>query len=814
MLVGRKLLLGLLVAAAPVFMAFGPTRAAEPAPLSAELENEHRAIEEHIRQFRADVDAQARLQRETLHQAALIVETDRDPVDVVVRRTRVLLEDLRALEGAPKLEREAEELAALETRSRETAIDDAKRMQLFAEVCALRRRIAFSNPLLDFDRIIFLKHDRARFEHMVDQYYGFHAEPRGGVYVLEHPFSDTPVIRDVLEGATVQNGRLEGRSLDGGSFISLDLDFDARTILFAWTEAQVPVEPTDYTPWELLFTPESTYHIFKAGVDGADLVQLTDGPVNDFDPCWLPNGRICFVSERRGGYLRCGIRPNPTYTLHSMDSDGSNITTLSYHETHEWHPSVNNDGMIVYSRWDYVDRDSDIAHHLWLTFPDGRDPRSMHGNYPAVRESRPWMELSIRAIPGSHRYVAVSTPHHGQNYGSMVLIDQQPPDDGAMSQLKRVTPEVALPEAEVRPGVPCDTHAGKNHGESEVYGTPWPLSETYFLCVYDRGQKNYGLYLLDAFGNRELLYRDPAIACLDPIPLRARPRPPVLPERVHRVAEGESATGYLAIMNIYESELPWPPDTEIAALRIVQLFPKTTPAQDDPNIGFGRNSLARGVLGTAPVEPDGSVYCEVPAQVPLYFQALDTQGRAVQTMRSATYVHPGETLTCMGCHEDKRRTVLGAGQLPLALQRPPSALDPEVDGAYPLLYSRLVQPVLDRHCVSCHDENDDAPGLAGDTFGEWGWSESYHALSNLVWAKHGGNGALRRNEISYSVPGEVGARASGLLKLLEDGHHDVTLPEADLRRLTLWLDCNSVFYGAYHEMLRQARGEAVKPTLY
>ncbi|MBN2308032.1 MAG: hypothetical protein JXR94_03625, partial [Candidatus Hydrogenedentes bacterium] len=540
---------------------------------------------------------------------------------------------------------------------------------------------------------------------------------------------------------------------------------------------------------------------------------------NDFDPCWLPNGRICFISERRGGFLRCGLRPDPTYTLHGMRDDGSDIITLSYHETHEWHPSVNHDGMIVYSRWDYVDRDSDIAHHLWLTYPDGSDPRSLHGNYPDTRESRPWMELAIRAVPGSHRYVAVSAPHHGQNYGSLVLIDVRESDDRATSQLKRITPDTAFPEAETQPGVPCKTHGGRNLRRAETYGTPWPLSETYYLCVYDRGQTNYGLYLLDAFGNRELLYRDPAVACLDPIPLRARPTPPVIPSRTRHAIEDRdepvASTGRIAVMNIYQSDFEWPENTRIAALRVIQIFPKTTPASTEPNIGIGAQSLARGVLGAAPVLEDGSVYCEVPAGVPFYFQALDAKGRAVQTMRSDAYVHPGETLSCQGCHEPKHETGPGPNRAtPLAIQRPPSPLSPpDTDGAYPVLYPQLVQPVLDSHCVACHKGHDEAPCLAGDTFGKWGWSASYQTLSRHAWAKHGGNGALARNETSYSIAGRVGANASRLLAMLEAGHHDVKLPDADLRRITLWLDCNSVFYGAYHDLERQAQGAVVMPAL-
>ncbi|OQW94807.1 MAG: hypothetical protein BWK77_08515 [Verrucomicrobia bacterium A1] len=216
--------------------------------------------------------------------------------------------------------------------------------------------------------------------------------------------------------AAVQSGRLQGRALTGGSFIALDLDFDAGSVTFAWTEAQWEVPPDadwsgqHWTREECLhrppgyhhyfWRPESCYHIFRARLDGSGLRQLTDGPWNEYDPCFLPDGRIAFISERCNSNVRCGARWCPSAILHAIDGDGSDLRPLSFHETNEWHPSVANDGRIVYTRWDYVDRDNDAAHHLWTCFPDGRDPRAPHGNYTTNREGRPWMELGIRTGQG------------------------------------------------------------------------------------------------------------------------------------------------------------------------------------------------------------------------------------------------------------------------------------------------------------------------------------------------------------------------------------------------------------------------------
>lgn len=802
----------------------------------------------------------ARLEREALRRDALILPTDRTPVDVVWRRTRSLLNHLRAMPGAPNLAAETAALGALAPEvaalQKEAAPAETQARALFTRITSLRRRIAFKNPLLDFSQILFVKRNRALFNHMCDQFYGIAQQPGGGLFILSDPFGPAPRVRDLLASSVVEKGRLKGERLkggvekgalkydgvghltdprakqDGGTFLSPELSFDGKQILFAYVECRggtvhrFPTSP-EQGQWEA----GRSFHIFKANIDGSGLEQLTDGPYNDFDPCWLPDGRIAFVSDRCGGYLRCD-RVCPVYTLYDMDASGAGLAKLSYHETHEWQPSVGNDGMLVYTRWDYVDRDSDVAHAIWTSFPDGRDPRTMHGNYPERRELRPWMEMSIRSIPGkSSKYVSTAAPHHGQTWGSLVQIDLTRTDDRSMGQLRRITPEVPLPESE---GAPGEAHPkGKHTPFSEAYGTAWPLSEDFYLCVYSpevglgasggpaaRGaQALYGIYLVDSFGNKELIYRDAALACMDPIPVKARPRPPVIPALRSRLVAGAAPapatppTAEVAVMNVYDGELPWPTGTKITALRIVNLFPKTTPPADKPRIGTGAQALARGVLGTVPVESDGSAFFTVPAGAPLYFQALDERGLAVQTMRSDTYAHPGERLSCIGCHETKHRASSGASRaMPAALRRAPSAITPEATGSYPLTFPRLVQPVLNQRCIACHDRNKKAPKLHGDRFLANGWSEAMGSLSKYAWGMSGGNGTALK-EIQYSIPGQVGARASKLFALLSKGHHGVKLSEEELRRITLWLDCNSNFFGDYFETARQGRGEIVQPKL-
>ena len=499
--------------------------------------------------------------------------------------------------------------------------------------------------------------------------------------------------------------------------------------------------------------------------------------------------------------------------MHTMEPDGSDvIVCISYHETHEWNPSVNNDGMLVYSRWDYVDRDTNVAHHIWTCYPDGRDPRTFHGNYPDQRESRPWMEMQIRSIPGSHKYVSSTGAHHGHEFGSLVLIDPRVEDDGAMSQLERLTPEVPFPESEGGRGAIASYM---------IYGTPWPLSEDDYLCVYDSGAKNRGIYWIDRDGNRELLYRDPEISCVSPMPLQGRPTPPVVPSATMQAArdrKGKSQQDMkatVAIMNVYDSDFEWPEGTTIDALRVLQVLPKTTAPPNKPRIGVANQTNARAILGTVPVEVDGSVFFEAPPGKELYFQVVDAEGMAIQSMRSGTYLHAGEKMQCQGCHERKHRGLPEQEEIPLALQRAPSKIQPEVPGANPFSYVRMVQPVLDRNCVACHQEKK-AVDLTGTLAGKNGWTRSYENLAGKYgFYYHVSNGSIKDpiHGGSRTEAGKFGARASKLLPYLEEDHYGIKLSDDDFHRITLWLDSNSEFFGSYENIEAQARGEIVLPTL-
>ncbi|MGD0091723.1 MAG: hypothetical protein ABSE73_17550, partial [Planctomycetota bacterium] len=430
----------------------------------------------------------------------------------------------------------------------------------------------------------------------------------------------------------------------------------------------------------------------------------------------------------------------------------------------------------------------------------------------------------------SHRVMATAAAHHAMTAGSIILVDATRGVDGE-APLSRLTPDALFPESETAVGgqwrgaVPVQgapTPVQARRWPGHCYRSPFPLSETCFLASYSfegllgepkaNAPNMFGLYLVDAFGNKELLYRDLNIASVWPALLSPRPRPLVV-EKVGfdsppLAARGE---GTYFMQNVYSSA-PALPAGSVKRLRIVQVVPKSTPGINNPTVGLANASPGKQVLGTVPVEADGSAFFRAPAGVPLSFQALDEHGQAVQVMRSITYLQSGEAAACVGCHEH-RMTAPPLGGRALALGREASSIRAGPDGSKPLSYPLLVQPVLDKLCVRCHSpENPKGKViLTGEPKGRY--TASYNALAPLVPFSQWSGGDFRKaNSEPLATPGFFGARGSAIMRKLLAGHEDTKLGPEDIERLATWMDANALFYGTFEpaEQARQQRGERIE----
>ncbi|WP_165226693.1 PD40 domain-containing protein [Aquisphaera insulae] len=680
---------------------------------------------------------------------------------------------------------ESRQLERLATTTPDGSLEGAR--QRYREVRQLKRRIALANPLLRFEKLIFCKRVPTSYSHLVMQYFGWRARPGGGLFVLDEP-GRSPACHDILEG-----------KLRDGSVLEPRLSYDGKRIVFSF----VRCSGKSFEPESLANNvDEDFYHVWEVNTDGTGLRQLTSGPFDDLMPTYLPDGGIAFTSTRRKGYARCfGGQFSPrwhVYTLHRMDADGRNIRPLSYHDTNEWFPTVTHDGRIVYARWDYIDRDAVTHQNLWATRPDGTNPLAVWGNASPT----PHCSFQAQPIPGSPKFLFTASAHHSITGGSIAIVDPRV-SDNSLSAITRVTPDIPFPEAE-----------GSQIGE--YYASPWPLSEKYYLVSYSpvplvwepgaNPANALGLYLLDVFGNRELIYRDPQIGSTNPCPLVARPVPPVLPSLLPAEA---TSTGEFILADVYQG-LNQVQRGTITQLRIVQVFPKSTPVGNTPPIGVAGEENGRAILGTVPVEPDGSAYFTVPAGKGLLFQALDRDGFAYQTMRSLTYVQSGERTSCVGCHENRQSAPLP--RTVSALTRGPSMIQPgELEGS-PFSYVQTVQPIWDAHCVSCHGGERKAGGLDLRGTPRDGFTESYRALCDDRPAGPLVPRFAMRNQVQVTPPGgQTGARGSRLMKLLQAGHENVRLSPAERQRIAAWIDLNAIFYGVNSpgDQARQLRGENV-----
>ena len=775
----------------------------------------------------------------------LIAEGERVPAQVVTRRAGDILLGLDENDQTQALGADLHRLS--EAIESDLAAGDEQALTAdFFLASAIRREAMMLDPALDgLDRILFLArgcyagcrltnphHNDRIGGHMATQIYGFNSIRGGGLFVLEGWREKSPSVRNLLEDIPVTPtevcSRLSGRRLDYGSFYAPELSYDGKTVYFSHTGSQ---------EHRWIWTKDTTWNLFKLTLDdsfhGKTLTQLTDSPYNDFDVCELPDSRLVFASERRGGFIRCfgegaDLRVT-TSVLHSMKPDGTDIYPISFFETSEWQPSVDNNGMLLYTRWDYVDRENCLGSTLWTSAPDGSNPRSPQGNYPQpwftfwddrqmaadpVRHGDhrfgrcddapsglPCTQMQFRAIPDSHKYIFTAAPHHGETYGSLCLLDPRAEDDHHMSQIRRLTPYEPFPETE-----------GVDRGQS-CYGSPWPLNEDLYLC-----NRWEDLILLDRWGNEELLCErellpigyDPRLRLSEPIPLAARPKPPVIPRQTTQgedyAAADQRAT--IGVVDVRMADLPLPADRPIKYLRVLQDIPKPNPWMDTPWIGYATENTPRIPLGIVPVEEDGSVFFRAPAKKELIFQILDADYRAVQTMRSVTFVHPGEHLLCVGCHEPRDAATENQPQRgsAIAFSREPSTLQPECGPVEPMNFYRRVQPILEKSCVPCHAENNIAPvTMSHEDLRPWIYYFSGGMRGETVTrGPHGG---------SRSYPGRFGSSESKLGSILFDENHREAVCDEDRHALILWMDCNAPRLGAFRDEEAQKRGELVWPIL-
>jgi len=504
---------------------------------------------------------------------------------------------------------------------------------------------------------------------------------------------------------------------------------------------------------------QHVFHLYEINIDGTGLTQLTDGPDDDIEPTYCPDGSIVFCSSRCRRFVNCWY--TRVAVLYRCDADGSNVRPLSSNNDHDNTPWMLPDGRVLYMRWEYVDRSQVHYHHLWTTNPDGTGQMTYFGNmHPGIAM------LDAKPIPGTRKVVASFSPGHGrpEHLGWVTIVDPRLGPDHEPSARK------------------ITKHA--------TWKDPYAFSEDCFLVA-----RSDGIHVMNGQGEHELIYQLPEaerdrFQCHEPRPLRARPREKIIADRI----DLSKPTGQLVLQDVNEGRnMEGVEPGTIKKLLVLKQLPKPV------NFSGGMQPLTIGgsftlaeIVGEVPVEPDGSAYMELPALQSLFFVALDEKDQPVKRMHSFLTLQPGETTSCVGCHEQRVKAPRPMPVDLLAMRDRPDPVRPIDDIPSVIDYPRDIQPILDEHCVECHnaDRREGGVDLSGDRTESY--SMSYLAMNDLRLFND-----ARNQPTSNYKPYSYGSVASRLMKLIDGSHHGAKVSDHQRKMIRLWIETSATYAGTY-----------------
>jgi len=680
---------------------------------------------------------------------------------------------------------------------------DTRALKTAEDIIAFQRRALLANPLLDFDRLLLIKRrplgDPRRSHEPVRGIGQFVGMPQQSSWQL-HTMPNTDgwdneicVLSPVLTDGQITTVY---RPSKGRLISEMDLHFDAEKAMFSM--------PDEGKLWQ----------IYEVDIDGQNMRRLS--PVNqidvhNFDSCYLPNDKIAFISTAPFQGVPCNASVN-VGMAYLMDVDGRNVRQLCFEQDHNFCPTVTNDGRILYLRWEYTDIPHVWARFLFTMNPDGTGQREYYGSgsyWPnAIFFARPVPDHPTKVV-------GIVTGHHVGRVGELVVLDPALGRNSADGVVQRIPGYGKKVEPLIQDKLAMECWPKFLH--------PWPLSEKYFLVACKpRPEDLWGIYLVDVFDNILLLKEAEGYALLEPIPLRKIKRPPVIADRTD--LSRQDALVYLE--NVYEGPgLKGVPHGAVKRLRLFTYhFAYHKVAGISHRVGADGPWEPKRVLGTVPVERDGSAMFRIPANTPISIQPLDADGKALQLMRSWMTAMPGEIVSCVGCHE--KQNTGPPNQKTIASLRPASEIEPWYGPSRGFSFRREVQPVLDKYCLSCHNGSDRRDDLnIPDLRGEQGKFYAYRngdSRAKIIQGvpredllkRYGGVFdpsyiTLRRfvrvggleSDLRLLSAGEFCADTSELVQMLAKGHHGVKLDAEAWQRIMTWIDLNAPSHGTWREVV-------------
>ncbi len=550
------------------------------------------------------------------------------------------------------------------------------------------------------------------------------------------------------------------------------------------------------------------WHLFELDVKTGKSTQVTPDTYKDFDSfdgCYTPDGRYIFCSTGTFLGLPCTDGGNKMSGLFMYDPKIGKTRQLTYDQDSNWGPAVMNNGQILYQRWEYADLPHSNSRLMFTMNPDGTTQRAYSGSNSYF----PTAFFNARPIPNhSSAIVGTATGHHSiARCGRLLIIDPIAGEKEAEGVLAEIPHYGLKVQSITRDRLP--------DGIFPQFLQPFPLSDKYFIVSMRATEKSlWGLYLVDIYDNITLLAEEEHCAYVEPVLLEKQKTPPIIPDHVNLA----SKTGNVFIQDIYVGGgLKGIPRGTVKKLRIGNYsFSPMGQGGLLGTIGMDGPWDVKRIMGTVDVEEDGSAMFTVPANTAIFVQPLDSEGKALQLMRSWFTAMPGETVSCIGCHES--RNSIPVPKASIASRKKPQVIKEWYGKERGFSYRHEVQPVLDKYCVSCHDgSKSDRPYLKGDKMitdykseisgsantgnGGGHFSQSYANLHRYV----------RRpgieSDLNMLVPMDVHADQTELMQMINKGHYNVSLDKEAIEKLSCWIDYNAPFHGRRSDIPGYARTE-------
>ena len=561
-----------------------------------------------------------------------------------------------------------------------------------------------------------------------------------------------------------------------------------RTIFRPENGSSVPDLKLHWNAGRVMFTMvdnTNRWQIYEVGVDGKGLRQVIEQPEPDlefYDGGYLPNNKVVAVSNIGYHAVPCVSGNDAVGNLVLADPQAGSLRRLTFDQDANWHPVVMNNGRLMYVRWEYTDLTHYFSRIVMHMNPDGTEQRSLYGSGSVF----PTSIFDVQALPGHPtRFVGIISGHHGVvRSGRMIIFDP------AISRREEEGMVQEIPFSK-RPIIPIikDDMVG---GVYPQFIKPYPIDDKYFLVTAKPSPTSlWGLYLVDIYDNMTLLLEQEGEGFIHGIPLIQRPVPPVIPEKINE----QSREATVFIQDIYEGEgLQGVPRGTVESLRVLAYeFAYNRSPSDHVAQGIQSGWDIKRLLGVVPVEKDGSAVFTIPANTPVSLQPLDSEGRAVQWMRSWLTGMPGEIVSCVGCHEDQNETPRIVRTM--ASVRPPRKPEPPPGGIRPFTFELEIQPILDRACVACHDGSLKRNYIGGrideNVPGNRRYSKSYLDLHPYIHRQ----GPEAGMKVLY--PYEYHASTSPLVQMLKRGHHGVEMTDQEWRTLYNWIDFNAPYHSTF-----------------